>query len=333
MRRRLMGFCVFGEGLMHTIGTPGLWAAFIAVVVAALVADFLVLRSGGAKRVAFRDALKWSVAWIALALLFNFGLWWWLDHHAGRAVADEIGLEFLTGYVVEKSLAVDNIFVFLLVFNYFAVPAEQRRRVLMLGVLGAIVLRAILIFIGAALVARFHWVLYLFGLFLVFTGVKMIAAANEEPDLEANPVLRLVRRHLPMTQHFRDGALSVVEGGRRMYTPLFAVVVLIAVTDVIFAVDSIPAIFAVTEDPFVVLTSNVFAVLGLRAMFFMLEGAAARFHLLNYGLAAVLLFIGTKMLIAGFWKMPIGIALGVVALLIGASMVASLYIPPKDRAA
>jgi tellurite resistance protein TerC len=317
---------------MHTIGTPGLWATFVAVVLAALVVDFVVLKSGGARRVRFRDALLWSAAWIALALLFNFGLWWWLDLHAGRTVANEVGLEFLTGYVVEKSLAVDNIFVFLLVFNYFAVPAEQRRRVLMLGVLGAIVLRAILIFIGAALVARFHWVLYLFGLFLVFTGVKMITAANDEPDLEANPVLRLIRKHLPMTERFRDGALSIVEGGRRMYTPLFAVVVLIAVTDVIFAVDSIPAIFAVTEDPFVVLTSNVFAVLGLRAMFFMLEGAAARFHLLNYGLAAVLLFIGAKMLIAGFYKIPIGIALGIVALLIGASMVASLYIRPKDRA-
>jgi tellurite resistance protein TerC len=318
---------------MHTIGTPGLWATFVAVVLAALVVDFLVLKSGGARRVRFRDALAWSVAWTTLALLFNFGLWWWLDVHSGRAVANEIGLEFLTGYVVEKSLAVDNIFVFLLVFNYFAVPAEQRRRVLMLGVLGAIVLRAILIFIGAALVARFHWVLYLFGLFLIFTGIKMIAAANEEPDLEANPVLRLVRRHLPMTERFRDGALSIVEGGRRLYTPLFAVMVLIAVTDVIFAVDSIPAIFAVTEDPFVVLTSNVFAVLGLRALFFMLEGAAARFHLLNYGLAAVLLFIGAKMLIAGFYKIPIGIALGIVALMIGASMVASLYIRPKDRAA
>ena len=318
---------------MHTIGTPGLWAAFLAVVAAALVVDFLVLRSGGARRVAFRDALKWSVAWIGLALLFNVGLWWWLDIHAGRSLANEIGLEFLTGYVVEKSLAVDNIFVFLMVFNYFGVPAEQRRRALMLGVLGAIVLRAILIFIGAALVARFHWVHYLFGLFLVFTGIKMFAAANQEPDLEANPVLRLLRRHLPMTGHFRDGALSIVEGGRRLYTPLFVVMVLIAVTDVIFAVDSIPAIFAVTEDPFVVLTSNVFAVLGLRAMFFMLEGAAARFHLLNYGLAAVLLFIGAKMLIAGVYKMPIGIALAVVALLIGTSMVASLWIAPRGREA
>jgi len=318
---------------MHTIGTPGLWAAFTVVVLAALAVDFLVLKSGGAHRVSFREALMWSLAWIALALLFNAGLWWWLDAHAGRAIAHEISLEFLTGYVVEKSLAVDNIFVFLMVFNYFSVPAEQRQRILMLGVLGAIVLRAILIFIGAALVAKFHWILYLFGLFLVVTGVKMLIAANQEPDLDSNPILRWMRGHLPLTKTFHGSALSIVEGKRRSYTPLFVVMVLIAVTDVIFAVDSIPAIFAVTEDPFVVLTSNVFAVLGLRAMFFLLEGMAERFHLLSYGLAAVLIFIGTKMLIAGWWKMPIGIALGVVALMIGASMVASLWVKPKEKTA
>ncbi|WP_300617280.1 TerC family protein [Dokdonella sp.] len=316
---------------MQTIGTTGLWGAFALVVLAALAVDFLVLRGSGPHRVSFREALVWSIAWIALALAFNLGLWWWLDGHAGRAVANEIGLEFLTGYVVEKSLAVDNIFVFLMIFNYFAVPAEQRQRALMVGVLGAIVLRAILIFIGAALIAKFHWILYLFGLFLVVSGVKMLLAANQEPDLEANPALRWMRRRLPLTTDFRGSALSVLENGKRLYTPLFVVMALIAITDVIFAVDSIPAIFAVTEDPFVVLTSNVFAVLGLRAMFFLLAGAAERFHLLAYGLAAVLLFIGTKMLIVDFWKIPIGIALGVVALLIGASIVASLWFPPRER--
>jgi tellurite resistance protein TerC len=317
---------------MQTIGTTGLWSAFALIVIAALVVDFVVLRSGGPHRVSFREALVWSLAWIGLALAFNLGLWWWLDGHAGRAVANDIGLEFLTGYVVEKSLAVDNIFVFLMIFNYFGVPPEQRQRALMLGVLGAIVLRAILIFIGAALVSRFHWILYLFGLFLIVTGVKMLLAANQEPDLETNPMLRWMRRHLPLAKEFRGSALSVLEDGKRLYTPLFVVMMLIAVTDVIFAVDSIPAIFAVTEDPFVVLTSNVFAVLGLRAMFFLLAGAAERFHLLSYGLAAVLLFIGTKMLIADFYKIPIGIALGVVALLIGASVVASLCIPPRRDA-
>lgn len=314
---------------MHSVGTWGLWAAFLAVVAIALVIDFLVLRANGARRVAFREALVWSIAWIALALAFDLALWWWLGAHRSHALADEIALEFLTGYVVEKSLAIDNIFVFLMVFNYFAVPSGERRRVLMLGVLGAIVLRAIMIFIGAELVQRFHWILYLFGLFLLFTGFRMLRAGDGPPDLEANPVLRLIRRHLPLSRRFSGSALSAIEDGRRVYTPLFVVIVLIAVTDVIFAVDSIPAIFAVTEDPFVVLTSNVFAVLGLRAMFFMLEGAAARFHLLNYGLAAVLLFIGAKMLVAGVFKVPIGIALGVVALLIAGSMVASLWIPPK----
>jgi tellurite resistance protein TerC len=314
---------------MHTIANPGLWAAFIAVVVIALAVDFFVLRQSGAHRVRFREALIWSVAWIAIALVFNLGLWWTLDVHLGRAVANDKALEFLTGYVVEKSLAIDNIFVFLMIFNYFSVPAEQRQRSLMLGVLGAIVLRAILIFIGAALVARFHWILYLFGAFLVFTGIKMLRSANEEPDLEANPVLRWIQNHLPLTRRFEGSALRLMDNGKLRYTPLFVVMVLIAVTDVIFAVDSIPAIFAVTEDPFIVLTSNVFAVLGLRAMFFMLEGAAARFHLLSYGLAATLLFIGAKMLLAGVWKIPIGIALALVALMIGASMVASLWIPPK----
>ena len=316
---------------MHTIGTPGMWAAFSAVVLVALAIDFLVLRASGAHRVSFREALYWSLAWVALALAFNLGVWYWLDEHVSRAAANEVGLEFLTGYLVEKALAVDNIFVFLMLFNYFGVPAEQRQRALMLGALGAILLRAVLIFVGAALVAKFHWILYVFGLFLVVTGIKMLLAADQAPDMDNNPVLRWMRRHLHLTQDFRGSALSVIENGRRWYTPLFAVMVLVAITDVIFAVDSIPAVFAVTEDPFVVLTSNVFAVLGLRAMFFLLAGAAERFHLLSYGLAAVLLFIGAKMLIAGLYKIPIGIALGVVALLIGASVVASLYLPPRRK--
>lgn len=316
---------------MHTIGTSGMWAAFCAVVLVALAIDFLVLRSSGAHRVSFREALYWSLAWVALALAFDLGVWFWLDEHVGRAAANEVGLEFLAGYLVEKALAVDNVFVFLMLFNYFGVPAELRQRALMFGALGAIVLRAVLIFVGAALVAKFHGILYLFGLFLVVTGAKMLLAKDQAPNLDDNPVLRWMRRRLHLTADFRGSALSVMEDGRRCYTPLFVVMVLVAITDVIFAVDSIPAVFAVTEDPFVVLTSNVFAVLGLRAMFFLLAGAAERFHLLSYGLAAVLLFIGAKMLIAGFFKIPIGIALGVVALLIGASIVASLWLPPRAK--
>ena len=314
---------------MQTIGTSGLWTAFAIVVVIALAIDFLVLRSSVAHRVLFREALLWSLAWIGLALAFNLGLWWWLDEQAGREVANEIGLQFLTGYVVEKALAIDNIFVFLMLFNYFTVPSEQRQRALMLGVLGAIVLRAILIFVGAALIAKFHWILYVFGLFLIVTGIKMLLSANQAPDMDSNPLLRWMRRHLRLTEGFRGNALSVIEHGKRCYTPLFAVMILIAVTDVIFAVDSIPAVFAVTEDPFVVLTSNVFAVLGLRALFFLLAGMAERFHLLSYGLAAVLLFIGVKMLIAGVFVIPIGFALLVVALMIGAAIGASLWIPRR----
>jgi tellurite resistance protein TerC len=318
---------------MHSIATPALWAIFAVILVAALAVDFLLLRAAGPRRVSFRAATVWSLSWIGLALAFNLGLWAWLDASAGRAVANEAGLEFLTGYLIEKALAVDNIFVFLMVFNSFAVPPELRQRALMLGVLGAIVLRAVLILLGAALVAEFHWLLYLFGLFLFATGLKMLLAANPEPDLERNPVLGWMRRHLRLTRDFRGDALSVQEDGKRWYTPMFVVLVLIAVTDVIFAVDSIPAIFAVTLDPFVVLSSNVFAVLGLRALFFLLAGMADRFHLLGHGLAAVLLFIGAKMLLAGVLKIPIGIALGIVALLIVASIVASLLIPPRNAAA
>jgi tellurite resistance protein TerC len=316
---------------MHSIATPALWAIFAVILVAALAVDFLLLRAAGPRRVSFRAATVWSLSWIGLALAFNLGLWAWLDASAGRAVANEAGLEFLTGYLIEKALAVDNIFVFLMVFNSFAVPPELRQRALMLGVLGAIVLRAVLILLGAALVAEFHWLLYLFGLFLFATGLKMLLAANPEPDLERNPVLGWMRRHLRLTRDFRGDALSVQEDGKRWYTPMFVVLVLIAVTDVIFAVDSIPAIFAVTLDPFIVLSSNVFAVLGLRALFFLLAGMADRFHLLGHGLAAVLLFIGAKMLLAGVLKIPIGIALAIVALLIVASIVASLLIPPREQ--
>jgi len=236
-------------------------------------------------------------------------------------------MEFLTGYLVEKSLAVDNIFVFLMIFSYFAVPEEQKQRVLVIGIIAAIVLRAILIFAGALLLAKFHWILYVFGAFLLLTGIKMIMAAGKAPDLEQNPLLRWLTGHVPMTRGYHGGALSVREGGKRLYTPLFIVIVMIGITDVIFAVDSIPAIFAITEDPFIVLTSNVFAVLGLRAMFFLLQGMADRFHLLPYGLALVLMFIGAKMLLIDVYKIPITLSLGVVAATIGTTIALSMLRP------
>ena len=314
---------------METIGSPLLWGGFAAMVVVALLVDLVLMRSGGPHKVTFKEAAYWSLGWVALALLFNAGLWWYLTETAGSVVANRVGLEFLTGYLVEKSLAVDNIFVFLMVFTYFSVPEEQRQRVLIIGILGAIVLRTIMIFAGAVLLTKFHWLLYVFGVFLLFTGIKMWLAAGKAPDLEANPALRWMRKHLALTPQYHGNALVVRENGKRWYTPLFVVIMLIAITDVIFAVDSIPAIFAITSDPFIVLTSNVFAVLGLRAMFFLLAGMADRFHLLPYGLALVLAFIGSKMLLIDVLKIPVLVSLGVVVAIIGATVVASLLRPAK----
>ena len=309
---------------METIGSPLLWLVFGVVVAAALLVDLVLMRHGGPHKVTFKEAAWWSVGWVALAMAFNLWLWWYAGQQFGPEAGNRIGMEFLTGYLVEKSLAVDNIFVFLMIFSYFAVPEEQKQRVLVIGIIAAIVLRAILIFAGALLLAKFHWILYVFGAFLLLTGIKMIMAAGKAPDLEQNPLLRWLTGHVPMTRGYHGGALSVREGGKRLYTPLFIVIVMIGITDVIFAVDSIPAIFAITEDPFIVLTSNVFAVLGLRAMFFLLQGMADRFHLLPYGLALVLMFIGAKMLLIDVYKIPITLSLGVVAATIGTTIALSL---------
>ncbi len=318
---------------MQTIGTWWMWAAFTTLVVAALIVDLLVMRQQGAHKVSFPEALRWSLGWVALALLFNGVLWWYLDLAAGREIANTKALEFLTGYLVEKSLAVDNIFVFLMVFNFFAVPVEYQKRALIFGVIGAIVLRTLMILLGAFLIAKFHWIFYVFGAFLLITGIKMALFADEKPDLEQNPVIRWVRKHMKITHEFDGERLTTVSDGARHATPLLLVIVMIGVVDVIFAVDSIPAIFAITTDSFIVLTSNIFAILGLRAMYFMLADMADRFHFLNYGLAAVLSFIGIKMLIMDFYKIPIAISLGVVFVLVVGSMVASLLIPAKAERA
>lgn len=316
---------------MHSIGTPLIWAFFLVGIALALLMDLVMLRRTGPHPVGTREALAWSAVWIGLALAFNAALWWYLHWQLPAAEANRVALEFLTGYLVEKALAVDNIFVFLLLFNYFAVPAASQQRVLVLGVLGAIALRTVMILLGAALIARFHWVMYLFGLFLLVTGARMLWAAGQAPDLERNRVLRWITGHLPLTRGYRGEALWLGEGGRRRYTPLFVVLVMIGVCDVIFAVDSIPAIFAITTDPFIVLSSNVFAVLGLRALYFLLAGMVERFHLLGYGLAAVLVFIGGKMLLVDVVKIPIGVSLAVVAALIASAMALSLWIAPRPR--
>ncbi|WP_240096343.1 TerC family protein [Thermomonas flagellata] len=316
---------------METIGSPLLWTVFAGVVLLALLADLVLMRHGGPHKVSFKEAAWWSTGWVALALAFNAWLWWHAGQRFGAAEGERIGMEFLTGYLVEKALAVDNIFVFLMLFGYFAVPELQRQRALVIGIIGAIVLRALLIFAGALLLAKFHWILYLFGAFLLFTGVKMWRAAGEEPDLDRNPVLRWLTAHVPFVRRYVGSALWIGRGSRRKFTPLFIVIAMIGITDVIFAVDSIPAIFAITADPFIVLTSNVFAVLGLRAMFFLLQGMADRFHLLPYGLALVLVFIGAKMLLVDLYKPPVLLALGVVAAIIGTTIALSLRFPPATR--
>ncbi|MCC7097369.1 MAG: TerC family protein [Thermomonas sp.] len=318
---------------METIGSPLLWLVFAGVVLVALVGDLVLMRHGGAHKVSFKEAAWWSLGWVALALAFNGWLWWHAGQQFGPETGNRIGMEFLTGYLVEKALAVDNIFVFLMLFNYFAVPELQRQRALVIGIIGAIVLRAILIFAGALLLAKFHWVLYLFGAFLLLTGIKMWRAAGQEPDLETNPVLRWLTAHVPFLRRYYGGALWIGQGRRRKFTPLFIVIVMLGITDVIFAVDSIPAIFAITTDPFIVLTSNVFAVLGLRAMFFLLQGMADRFHLLPYGLALVLAFIGAKMLLLDVVKIPVLLSLGAVAAIIGVTIALSLTRPAAAKAA
>lgn len=313
--------------MIEGIATWWMWAGFAVFVVVAIAVDLLALEKQGAHAVTTREALAWSLLWVSLALLFAGGLWLWLDHSAGRALANLKATEFLTGYLIEKSLSVDNIFVFLMLFTAFAVPAEQQKKALILGVIGAVVLRAIMILIGAWLIAQFHAILYIFGAFLLITGIKMLVVAEHEPDLEKNPVLRWMRGHLAITGDFRGDRLWLNENGRRWFTPLFVVVMLVGVTDIIFAVDSIPAIFAITTDPFIVMTSNIFAILGLRALYFLLADMAGRFHLLKYGLAIVLVFIGTKMLIVEWYKIPVFASLAAVGLILAVSIGLSLLRP------
>ena len=313
---------------MISIATPTMWAVFTLFVILALLVDLLVLKANGPHKVSTKEALIWSMAWIALAFIFNAGLWWYLKD-SGSPDADRIGMEFLTGYLVEKALAVDNIFVFLMIFTYFAVPPEYQKRVLMIGIIGAIVLRTIMILAGSWLIAEFHWVLYVFGAFLILTGVKMWWAAGQENDLESNPALKLLRRIMPVSKGFDGEKFFTVENGKRIATPLLMVIALVGLTDVIFAVDSIPAIFAITMDPFIVLTSNIFAILGLRAMYFLLAAVAAKFHLLSYGLAVILVFIGTKMMLIDIFKIPVTVSLGVVVAILAGTMWLSLRTAPK----
>ena len=317
------------DTLIPHIDSPLAWSTLLIFVVAALGADFMSLRRQGNRVISFADALRWSLVWIGLAMIFCAGLWFVLDMTDGRALANAKAGEFLTGYLIEKSLSVDNLFVFLMLFTTFQVPLAQQKKALMIGIIAAIVLRILLILVGAWLISRFSWVMYLFGLFLLYTGAKMVVADEEEPDLQNNRLLKWMRRHLTISHEYQGSALYVVRDGMRVFTPLFLVVALIGVTDVMFAVDSIPAIFAVTTDPYIVMSSNIFAVLGLRALYFMLAGMAERFHLLKFGLAAILVFIGAKMLIVDFYHIPVGASLAIVLAFLLVTMMASLIVKPK----
>lgn len=297
---------------MNTVGTPLLWGGFAVVVAIMLAIDLLLQGRRGAHAMTMKQAAAWSLVWVTPSLLFNAAFWWYLVQTEGRAVADPQALAFLPGYLIEKSLAVDNVFVWLMLFSYFSVPAALQRRVLVYGVLGAIVLRTIMTFTGSWLISQFDWILYIFGAFLLFTGVKMALAHEDESGIGDKPLVRWLRGHLRMTDTIDNEHFFVRKNGLLYATPLMLVLILVELSDVIFAVDSIPAIFAVTTDPFIVLTSNLFAILGLRAMYFLLAGVAERFSMLKYGLAVILVFIGIKMLIVDFYHIPIAVSLGVV---------------------
>ncbi len=292
-----------------------LWAGFNLFVLAMLAIDLGVFHRQ-AHAVSLREASIWSAVWIALALVFNLCVW--------KFLGPQPGVEFLTGYLIEKSLSIDNIFVIALLFAYFKVPDQYQHRVLFWGILGALVMRAAFILAGAALLGRFPWLIYLFGAFLVLTGIKMAFTPEHGLEPEKNPVVRLVRRLMPVTSDYRGANFFVREGGRLAATPLFLVLVMVEFTDLVFAVDSIPAIFAVTRDPFLVYTSNVFAILGLRSLYFLLAGVMHKFEYLKLGLAAILVFVGVKMALVDWLKIPSGISLGVIALILTVAIAASL---------
>lgn len=316
--------------MINSIGSPLLWGSFAVIVVIMLAVDLLLQGRRGATTMTLRQAAIWSLVWVSLSLLFNAGLWWYLSETMGRVVADKQALAFLTGYLIEKALAVDNVFVWLMLFSYFSVPPNLQRRVLVYGVLGAIVLRTIMIFAGSWLVTQFQWILYVFGAFLLFTGVKMALAKDDDGDIGDKPLVRWIRSHLRMTDKIENEHFFTRRNGVLFATPLLLVLILVELSDVIFAVDSIPAIFAVTADPFLVLTSNLFAILGLRAMYFLLAGVAERFSMLKYGLSVILVFIGFKMLIMDLYHIPIAVSLSVVAGILVLTLVINVFVNRRN---
>lgn len=311
---------------MTNIGEPWMWTAFSGFLISMLAIDLYVFGGRKAHRVSVKEALTWVIVWSSMALAFSELLFWYLNNIYNHDIAKHKTLEFLTGYLIEQSLSVDNMFVFVMIFKYFAVPPEFQRRVLLYGALGAIFMRAIMIVAGVWLVSEFSWLLYIFGGFLVITGVKMLIFAEHEPDLNTNPLLRWLKSHMRITPDYHAEKFFIKKNKLLWATPLFLVLVLIEATDLVFAVDSIPAIFAITTDPFIIFTSNMFAIMGLRALYFLLADMADRFQLLKYGLAIVLVFIGGKMLVMPWFHIPIQWSLSIVGSIILISIVLSLML-------
>ena len=310
---------------METIGTSWLYLAFFSLVAVMLFIDFLGFKQKQGQEVKVRTAAYWSIAWVSVATLFGGGLWLYLEQTAGTAIANAKVMEYFAGYLLEKSLAIDNVFVWLMIFSAFAIPPALQRKLLLYGVLGAIVLRTIFIFIGAWFVQEFSWILYIFGAFLVYTGFKFLRGQDEEEsNIEDMAILKWLRKHIRITPKLEGDQFFVRQNGMLWATPLFLVLILVEASDVIFAVDSIPAIFAVTTDPFIVLTANLMAILGLRAMFFLLSGAASKMHYLPYGLGIILVFIGFKMLMLDVFHMPIWISLSFIVLVLAITAVLSI---------
>lgn len=300
------------------------WVLFILFIVVMLAVDLGVFNRKD-HEVKVKEALVWSGVWVGLALAFNAIVYFWRG--------PEVAVQFFTGYVIEKSLSIDNIFVFLQVFAYFSVPAIYQHKILFWGVLGAIVMRAIFIVAGVALITMFHWIIYVFGAFLIFTGIKMVLAKNKEMHPEKNPLIRLLRRFMPISNDYEGGKFMIRRNGIIMATPLMVVLLVIETTDVIFAVDSIPAILAITTDPFIVFSSNLFAIMGLRSLFFALAGVVKKFYYIHYGLAAILVLVGVKMLVSDFYKLPSSAALAAVAVILSLSMLSSVLWPRQSQEA
>ncbi len=310
---------------METVGTLWLYLVFFAIVAVMLVIDFIGFKHQHGQEVKVRTAAYWSIAWVSVATLFGGGLWLYLEQTAGTAIANAKVMEYFAGYLLEKSLAIDNVFVWLMIFAAFAIPPALQRKLLLYGVLGAIVLRTIFIFIGAWFVQEFSWILYIFGAFLVYTGFKFLRGQHEEDsNIEDMAILKWLRKHMRITPQLQGDKFFVRQNGLLWATPLFLVLILVEASDVIFAVDSIPAIFAVTTDPFIVLTANLMAILGLRAMFFLLSGAASKMHYLPYGLGIILVFIGFKMLMLDVFHMPIWISLSFIVIVLTVTAILSI---------